>query len=149
MTPNVETPPPVSSSYELTKLGLLHAYAGIKWEYRSVITRGGRQTAGPLYDESAEGQDKEDRDGQSFWPVIVVCPHCLFTLSLSSLSLCLRFLSRSILFHSSSNSGNGGRPCSSCCWHLSIWKHSGQCMKQSLCIPITPYTVHPPGLIQF
>lgn len=50
---------------------------------------------------------------------------CFFTLSLSSLALCLLFLSRSILLHSSSISGHGGRPCSSCCWHLSIWKHRG------------------------
>lgn len=102
------------------------------------ITRGGRQTAGPLY--------------VCLCPLFlsVVCLHaCFFTLSLSSLSLCLSFLSRSILLHSSSNSGHGGRPCSSCCWHLSIWKHSGQYMKQALCSPITPCTMHPPDLIQF
>lgn len=46
---------------------------------------------------------------------------CVFTLSLSSLSLCLLLLSRSILLHSSSISGHGGRPCSCCSRHLSIW----------------------------
>ena len=46
---------------------------------------------------------------------------CVFTLSLSSLSLCLLLLSRSILLHSSSISGHGGRPWSCCSRHLSIW----------------------------
>lgn len=51
---------------------------------------------------------------------VCVCMY-VFTLSLSSLSLCLLLLSRSILLHSSSISGHGGRPCSCCSWHLSIW----------------------------
>lgn len=56
---------------------------------------------------------------------LCVCDFFFFTLSVSSLSLCLLFLSRSILLHSSSISGQGGRPSSSRCWHLSIWKHTG------------------------
>lgn len=48
---------------------------------------------------------------------------CVFTLSRSSLSLCFLLLSRSILLHSSSISGQGGRPCSCCSRHLSTWTH--------------------------
>lgn len=48
---------------------------------------------------------------------------CVFTLSRSSLSRCLLLLSRSILLHSSSISGHGGRPCSCCSRHLSTWTH--------------------------
>lgn len=51
---------------------------------------------------------------------------CLFTFLLSSFSLCLRFLSRSIVLHSSSISGHGGKPCSSRSRHLSIWTHRGR-----------------------
>lgn len=56
-------------------------------------------------------------------PLRVCVRVCVFTLSLSSLSLCLLLLSRSILLHSSSISGHGGRPCSCCSRHLSTWTH--------------------------
>lgn len=77
------------------------------------------------------------------------CVGVSFTLSRSSLSLCLLLLSRSIFLHSSSTSGQGGRPCSSRRWHLSTCRHGGACEIRSLCIPVTPLAPRSPSLIKF